>query len=141
MALFYGHSPFTRQPAISQGESQGIPRERDNNHCNSDNASSCDLFPEDVTPGIPSHVMGHQHNVIPIVMEEIRGTVGKPLQELQNEMKQLRADVTRLKEQQSQESNRFPRSTKKGRLPKILTVCFFVLARLLFLCVIIIVSC
>ena len=69
------------------------------------------------------------------IMEEIRGSVRKPLQELKNEMKELRTEVTRLKEQQSQE---LTCNTKKGRLPKILTVCCFAL---IILVLKIIVSC
>ena len=66
------------------------------------------FFSEDATLlDLPSHVIGCQENVIPIVMEEIRGSVGKPLRELKNEMKQLQVEVTRLKEQHSQESNQY----------------------------------
>ena len=102
MASFYGRLPSS---------SQGISREYDND-------SGSDFLSEDTTLlGLPSHGIKRRQsgqNVIPMVMEEIKGSVGKPLQELKNEMKQLRAEVTRLKEQHSQE-----------KLPKILTVCCF----------------
>ena len=84
-------------------------------------------------------IMRDQQNIIPSVVEEIKISVGELLRILQNEITELRAEVTRMKESTQEHRlcnsiKKSPTSTSKSVNCKFLTVrvfaCFSIIRQL-----------
>ena len=70
--------------------------------------------------------LGAYQNMMPGVVEQIKEGIRQPMKELQDEVVKLRAELSKIKENVRTTKDDGNSDGKKAKLPKILSVCWYI---------------